>query len=849
MNCRLFTVLITAFCLLTAACCPPETGPWHPERTDYPRTLYRADQIDAISARLDRYPYDVLYGRVLNRAASTPNLTPGPPYNPGREYSNANIAKACAFVFAMEGGQAYLDKAVQILEAIDTELEPLTIDLIQDDIHIAEALTVFCQAFDILLGTGALPEVDRSSIEDRIAALTENFFCTWASTLCSNYVLRSNHHTKMATTVGMAAIVLNQHPMASVWIDYAMTQTAWDLDFLTTADGGYAEGPSYWVYSAVNVLPFAWAYRTFTDGEGEFFVDRPCNLVGLGQVGDEIWVDDLFVDPTLRSISDWLIRIRQPDGTTPPFDDSNTYAYFNGMLTGVYEDGFHAWDWLTATAKPLHSSYCADLTVDLICSFDDSVPVVEPTWPPTQFLPEAGNAVLRGGWGTDDTYVLFLAENGKARIQGYGHEHPDGLSFHMVARGETLAMDSGYIRWEDHDLVRHARNHNLVLIDGKGAPTPTPIGGLNADAFLDYFFTTSFLDYCSGRTEHNQATHARALIFPRKRYLVVADELRGWYRAHDYQWLLHGNGGGSTGGTFAPTADGGLWTIGDARLAAAVTTTDAAPTLRSYDDWHGFVWSQAETHTVLEASAPGRNTRFLAVLVPASMDEVLPEITIGPDGAGTAVAIVVEPDRTGATYLRAPDLAGEPWTAESPAGHPEIPSISTDADLLFQTVESGGCLLREFYGRDFTIAGLGGLAVARLEPAASLALQFETGVVEGHLASDDPCTLTLWTIGPPSAVTGESVTGYEYLGEGFTRIDFSGAGGFEVVLEKNPQKARLIDAAVAVVIDAVVRNLYGPVVAVAVLVDAVAGVLRPGMNLQVPVIAVEVAEPSVLIDV
>ena len=36
-------------------------------------------------------------------------------------------------------------------------------------------------------------------------------------------------------------------------------------------------------------------------------------------------------------------------------------------------------------------------------------------------------------------------------------------------------------------LVRHARNHNLVLVDGHGAPTPTTIGGLNADAFFDDF--------------------------------------------------------------------------------------------------------------------------------------------------------------------------------------------------------------------------------------------------------------------------------------------------------------------------------------------------------------------------
>ena len=172
--------------LSISSCCPGPEGAWHPERTDYPRLIYTADQIDGIVARLDHYPYDVLYDRVLSRAAGTPDFNPGP-YDPSAERRNGDIAKSAAFVHAVEGDEAYRDKAIEILENLDTELAPFTIDLFLDDIHIAEALMCYAQAFDMLLGAGDLPESDRILIEARLGALTESFFRTWASVWCWYY--------------------------------------------------------------------------------------------------------------------------------------------------------------------------------------------------------------------------------------------------------------------------------------------------------------------------------------------------------------------------------------------------------------------------------------------------------------------------------------------------------------------------------------------------------------------------------------------------------------------------------------------------------------------------------------
>jgi hypothetical protein len=232
----------------------------------------------------------------------------------------------------------------------------------------------------MLLGADALNSTERKTIEDRLGNITDKFFNNWAELICVAYEFaRNNHHTKTASAFGMAAIVLNEHPMAKIWIDYAMNEVEADLNNLITPDGGYAEGPNYWTYSAVNVLPFAWAYRTFTGGQPEVFTDRPCYLSGLGQKGRAVTINDFFSDWKLKAVSEWMIKVRQPDGLTPPIDDSNMSGYFNAILSGVYGNGVFAWDWLTSSSYLLSQS-CADISVDIICIYDDSITPEKPSW-------------------------------------------------------------------------------------------------------------------------------------------------------------------------------------------------------------------------------------------------------------------------------------------------------------------------------------------------------------------------------------------------------------------------------------------------------------------------------------
>ena len=58
MTRKIVLVALIISALFTVSCRLKSEGPWHEERTAYPRTIYKADQLDSIKARLGRFPYN-----------------------------------------------------------------------------------------------------------------------------------------------------------------------------------------------------------------------------------------------------------------------------------------------------------------------------------------------------------------------------------------------------------------------------------------------------------------------------------------------------------------------------------------------------------------------------------------------------------------------------------------------------------------------------------------------------------------------------------------------------------------------------------------------------------------------
>lgn len=261
--------------------------------------------------------------------------------------------------------------------------------------------------------------------------------------------------------------------------------------------------------------------------------------------------------------------------------------------------------------------------LDAIALYDDHIPAKAPTRSPTIFMPEAGDAVFRSDWSKAATYLLLRGEHGITRSRGLGHEHPDETSFILYAGGaEMLALDAEYIDFEFHQKVNEGRNHNVVLVDGKGPPLKTllgqPVDG-GEDAYIENYFTSEGVDYAEMRAAYQGVQVRRRVMFLGKRYFVIADQLRG-DAVHTYEWRLHGNGGGSSGGTYLRTENLARWTRPQAELLAYLPLLPGR-IFAEIDTLHSFDYLQELTHTTLQVQQRGQNAEFLAVLYPHNLHE------------------------------------------------------------------------------------------------------------------------------------------------------------------------------------------------------------------------------------
>ncbi|MFC1550898.1 hypothetical protein ACFL46_06370, partial [Candidatus Neomarinimicrobiota bacterium] len=212
----------------------------------------------------------------------------------------AKIAKDAAFVYAMnkradginnldtysdQGDNPFVrneyhDKAIEYLHSIDTEV------LGPDDIsnfiqnasfmnnwqHRAEELIYYCQAYDLLLGSGIAQD---TIIEDKIAVLANDLLQQYSKMeeIGKIFIARNNHKLVIAGALGIAALTLNQNQSATKWISAAMILIEWVLfhseDYTDdgyhqiNADGGYGEGPNYMRYAFRKLIPFFVGMKNF----------------------------------------------------------------------------------------------------------------------------------------------------------------------------------------------------------------------------------------------------------------------------------------------------------------------------------------------------------------------------------------------------------------------------------------------------------------------------------------------------------------------------------------------------------------------------------------------------------
>ena len=189
----------------------------------------------------------------------------------------------------------------------------------------------------------------------------------------------------------------------------------------------------------------------------------------------------------------------------------------------------------SATAK-------APNALDLLCCTKAAAQISMP--PVSRIFPLRGSAVLRQGWGEDQTVISLRAG------PWMNHEHHDQGSFQLASGGDLLVGEAGYADYYHDpnykDYFSEAAGHNVVLLDGDPF-SQVPYDGVYFKALSSHPTITSSL--LSDKIDYLQAdlqpayggaltSYQRTYLFLKPDLLIVSDDLKA-KTPHTFKWLLH----------------------------------------------------------------------------------------------------------------------------------------------------------------------------------------------------------------------------------------------------------------------------------------------------------------------
>ncbi len=587
----------------------------------HPALLFDTTTVPLLKERILRAPYAAWWATIKARAASVPSRFTA-------ERDKARYARSLAFEYLLTDRIASAQQALELLQAM--KFPPRGGDLGEPHAE-GEALAHYVMAYDMVhayaaANAPAALDTIRTILAEEAQYLYEGIQIKIGSGLFS-ITMRlhqtphlDNWHLRLYSALGLAAFALADHPglehTPQHWADRAFDMVQRTLDYqIEDENGGFAEGPYYLRYAADVYLPYLMALKRL-DGT------------------------DYFSIPKVRKLHDWSVGIRLPDGRRPNTDDAHISNFYGHYLAAVEPDGgVHRWDWENNIDGLFVRQYAE---MDAIVLYDDQIQALPPSYGPTLFFPGAGDAVFRSDWSKQAVYMLLRGEHDIARQRGLAHEHPDETSFILAAGGEILALDAGYINFENHLKVNQDVNHNLILVDGTGPPLNVlfgeVIGGGN-DAYIEDYFTANHLDYAQVRAAYQGVDFCRRVFFADHTYFIVADALRADTR-HTYTWQLHGHGHIGSG-SYQRQGQLARWIRPEAELIAYMPTA-VGLALTERDGLHSFAYLQEATHTVLEAVQRGANSEYLTMLYPRAVNQPEPACSTLTATGGQALIITLE---------------------------------------------------------------------------------------------------------------------------------------------------------------------------------------------------------------
>jgi len=634
------------------------------------------------------------------------------------DQGNSCRAKGLAFSYRVTGNSALLAGAVTALKAAFAGGIPAT----EDDTAVDDWLQSYSEAYDWVQPT--LSTEDDAAIRKNVKVGASWLF-DWFSTADPR---PQNHRSKAGSALGTWALTFRTDPDAQTWLNFALDAMAPVFGYQFTPDGIYRDGGGYYfVFTLINLIPFMWQLR---------------NVTGT----------DMF--PALRPAFDWAVKVREPRGWIPNWQDSWEKSALTHLVAPAFKDvsgtpfhptaplsSIYQWAWLTTDWAGIAYTQSVDGNTDWsgagqdlyfdpdeFILFDSTIGAVQPTLNPTQFM-TGGHVYFRNNWNTSDPTTSYLFFQGAGMTDN--HNHCDSMEYLIDAEGAIMVNDSGYgpEQFNDDGMYRNiygaADRHNSITADGVG-PQDATVARSQIDIGT-FAFAEKQAPFATG------ATMRRAIAFPQEQYFVVADQMTA-PSSQTFVSYLRARGSLDLSGNQA------TWTTPNdtygspARLVTTVLPANlsiATPN-DGVANFYGSDPSDAEPNAYLAMTQQGTSALYLTVLIPAPTSGEVP-VTQDFSGGG-ALAATVTDSMFRDTFIH----AAAPATATAQ---------DLTADALFACSHEVAQGLANYMLEDGTSLSYGGMQIFAANAPTTLAVDLSlAGEINAQVTNvSSPTTLTFYT--------------------------------------------------------------------------------------------------------
>lgn len=309
-----------------------------------------------------------------------------------------------------------------------------------------------------------LTEEDRKEVRRNLYRRTEQVAYHVMRRSKIHQVPYDSHAVRSLSSVLVpCCIALLEEDSAKEWLDYTIDYFSAIYTPWGGMDGGWAEGPHYWMTGMAYIIDALNLIKNFT---------------GI----------DLYKRPFFQKTGDFPLYVYSPDTVRASFGDQANLGDRPGLkvgfnirqFAGVTGNGLYQWyyertlEWDTNADEKFYNSGWWDFRFDNLM-YKHDYQEVHAQSPKDQieqvkWFKDVGWVAMHAEMDKPEEHIQFLTKS--SPYGSISHSHGDQNSFLLHAYGEPLAIQSGYYVAFNSTMNKHYRrlteSKNAILIDGHG---------------------------------------------------------------------------------------------------------------------------------------------------------------------------------------------------------------------------------------------------------------------------------------------------------------------------------------------------------------------------------------------